>query len=445
MKRFIIILCYVYIASGPVYSGPKEVSLDQCVNIGLQNHPSIMTSQEDQNGAIANYKYAKSRKNIQVNLGLNTVEYLKPEASSNKFNVPGRDTSIGIFAGPTASYNIYDPKRSTSIDAARMSVDLSKMNSLKVQSTLVSNIKKSFYSYGLARETAMMREQLMNKFESKLNRAKLLFKLGQRPVLDITKAEVDLEAARIEYERAKNNEKMTKITLLNSMGITDEDIEFLPMISQELPELKYNIKELFEISENNYPEIKVLKINKEINRINILTEKAAHYPSIDINASVGYENKDFQWGNKFTDNFTSSKWSPAIHAGVSAAMNLYSGGGISARVDGAIAAYNKVLYLEKETLINMRSMIRSYIQDMDVLKRQIEISKLSIKYANNYLKLVKKSYDNGIGSQLEMQDAEMNVMNAELGLISARYYYLITLANLSYVIGIGEEHLCSKK
>ena len=96
-------------------------------------------------------------------------------------------------------------------------------------------------------------------------------------------------------------------------------------------------------------------------------------------------------------------------------------------------------------MINMRSLLKSYYQEMVVLKRQLEIARLSITNAENHLKLAQKSYDNGLGSQLEMQDAELSVLNAQMSFIKAKYEYMIALANLSHVVGLGEDKICLKK
>ncbi len=85
----------------------------------------------------------------------------------------------------------------------------------------------------LPAKTGLKEKQLVNKFQSKLEKANLLFKRGQRPGLDVSKAEVDLADARLEYEKAKNYENVVKSELLASMGIMDEDIEFSPIKSRQ--------------------------------------------------------------------------------------------------------------------------------------------------------------------------------------------------------------------
>ena len=81
---------------------------------------------------------------------------------------------------------------------------------------------------------------------------------------------------------------------------------------------------------------------------------------------------------------------------------------------------------------------------MELLREQINISRLSIENARTNQRLAEKSYEAGIGSQLELRNAEESLLRAELGILSARYDYLTLLARMSNLIGLGEDFLCGK-
>ena len=444
----LLVLCIICFDS--LYARYRKVTLKRCIEIALQNHPEIKISQEDQKKSIAGYKVAKSQNKILVNGEVKTVEYLKAESDPNALNIPGRDTNFGLFAGATATYNLIDPKKSNIEEMARLTVDMSKMKVVKVRESILFNVKNSYYSYVFARESEVLREELMEKFRLKLDRAKKLYENGQRPILDVSKAEVDLADAILEYEKSKNSEKLMKTRLLASMGILDEDIEVLPERIEELPQLKYSLKELYKLGEYNYPDIKLAKLNKKVGKIKIEVEQSTRYPTVDILAALGFENKfdnnEFKSWDKFNSRFfNGDNWEPTMHAGVQAKVPIFDRGGIEGRVEAAVADYRKSEYQEKEILINMRSLIRAYLQAMNELKRQMEISKLIIENARKHVLLAQKSYENGVTTQLDMQDAEMSVVKARLGLIKSRYDYLKILARLANTVGLGEEDLCHKR
>ena len=51
----------------PVYSQTRGVSLEECIEIALQNHPEIMASLEEQKKALAHYRVAKSKNKVLIN------------------------------------------------------------------------------------------------------------------------------------------------------------------------------------------------------------------------------------------------------------------------------------------------------------------------------------------------------------------------------------------
>ncbi len=464
MKIFIsIMMAYFYFSALiPLFSQTREVSLEECILIALQNHSEIKSADEDRKMAIANYELAKSRDKLHVNLEFKTVESQKTDAElegiikdKGDLEFLPEDYQIGIYAGPTFQYRLYDPQSSEMMDSTRLAIDMSKIKLLKSKMNIIANVKIGYYGYLFARGNRELREQMVNKFKIKLKKAKRLFKNGQRPILDVTKSEVDLADAMLQYEKAKNHANKVKTVLLTAMGIMDDEIEFSPIKVHELPKLQLGLKELNRLAEDNYPDIKIAKLAKEINIINVSAAKSAHNLSVDLIGSLGFLNRNIidnysiNMDNKSIDmsdnlKLNDENWEIMAQLGLQAKVPIYSGGAIEANVDSFIAEYNKSKYLERDLSIKLKAMIKNYYQSLNEYKKQIEISQLMIDNAKKHLMLAQKSYESGIGSQLDMQDAEMTVLKAKLSLLKARYDYLISLAKLSNVVGLGEEYLCLK-
>lgn len=435
----------VVFISSTVSAQVREVTIEDCINIALQNHPEIAASNENQSSAVSNYKAAQAAQSVIIDASAKTVEYLNSDRSQSQVNIPGRDTTIGLFAGLGASYNIYDPRRSARIDSSRISIDIAKMNSIHVRQTIISNVKKSYYQFGLARESSRLYSQLLERYKEKLAKTKILYRIGQRSALDVSKSEVDLESSRLDYERSKNNENATKNSLLSSMGLIEDTIDFVPSAVQTLPDLKYSIDELYNLSLYNYTELKMVKHKKDLGKINISIQKASHYPTVDIAAAFGFENKTLQGYKSFEENFQGDNWSPTVHAGFTASMPIYSGGAISSKVDDSISLYNAILYEEKKLQIKVKNLIRSSYQSMIELKKQSVMSRLMLENAKKHLILSQRYYETGSGTQFDIRDAELSVLNSEMSLLKAQFGYLISLSELSYIVGLGEDYICLKK
>jgi len=58
--------------------------------------------------------------------------------------------------------------------------------------------------------------------------------------------------------------------------------------------------------------------------------------------------------------------------------------------------------------------------------------------------LAKKSYESGAGTQLEINEAIMSYENAALGYQKSKNDYLMAVAKISSIVGLGEDSLCKK-
>ena len=256
-------------------------------------------------------------------------------------------------------------------------------------------------------------------------------------------AEVGLADARLQYEMAKNNERKMRMNLFHAMGIEDtEDLDIIPEDIIKIPEITVTLDDLYSLSQIYSPVIRIMVLEKRLARMKISVETAAHYPRVDVQAGMGYELDRMHGAASFDEHFLGENWTPAVYGLFSITIPIYSGGRISAKVDSAESDYNRINYKEKEVLVQTKNRIRDSYRSLEEIRKQMEISELIISNAERHLLLAQKSYDNGGGSLLELQDAELSVIRAKMGYLEARYNYLMTLAILSNIIGIGEESIC---
>lgn len=436
----IILLCHV-----AILSEERNITVDECIEIALQNHPDFLLSIEDNKKSIAEYKIARSMRSIIIDGEIKTVEYTRSDSSADsRFSIPGEDTDIGLFAGLSLTYNLYDARKDIIEEEARTNIDISKIKNYQVKNKITFEVKNAYYEYLLARNTLIIREEIFNKYKSKADLARQLFEQGSRPVLDVSKAEVDLADAQLQLEKAKNNERKTKLYLYYSMGLEEtENININPVdVDVVLPEVACTLSNLYRLSEVYSPVIRISKLEKKIARLKASEESGAHFPRVDLLLGLGYENKRLYGISNMGENIDRGNWSPAFHGTVRAAIPIYSGGKISAKVDSALSDYNKIVYKEKEILTDTKNQIRDNFKSLEEIKKQLEICELIIKNAQRHQLLAQRSYENGGGSLLELQDADLSVIKARIGYLESRYAYFITLAKLENTVGSGENSIC---
>lgn len=432
------------ILAGSLTAEQKNITVEDCVKIAKENNPNIFVSIEDKKNAASNYKLIRSQSSIFVQGEARTAEYLKATSSDSNFNIPGKDTTIGLFAGLSASYSLYDPKKVDNELSAKMSIDLSKIDAQRTISDIELNVRKSYWGYVMAVETTRLRMRLLEKSQEKLNQAKILYKNGQRPILDVSKAEIAFNESLLEFEKSRNEERLIKSQLFTAMGIAENGVDAIPVYSSVLPELKFSLDEIISMGEIYAPSLRMIRIKKNISKVKISAESSNHYPKVEVLFALGYENKQLMGYSQFQENFNMGNWSPSFHATARASFPVYTGGGISAKVESAESEYNKMIYKERETVMELNSSVKNLYITINELSKQINMSKMIIDNSKKYSILAQKSYEKGAGSLLELQDAEVTEIKSELSYLLARYNYLLAISRLSNLIGVGEDVLCKK-
>ena len=459
MKRMIVVGTYVllfliviiFLSIGHyenVYADNyTNANLSDCLQIALQNNINIKMAMEDVNAASLNLKITKGSNSIQVNGTVQTVEILKSEAVNSSFNVPGKDTLIGLFVGASASYKLYDANKSNYERLRELEYNNIALLALKTKNNIIRDVKIAFYQLAFAKKKSELLEKLVKSFEIKYANVEQLFKNGQRTMLDISRAQVDLTNARLNYQRAQNEVAVAKSKLLTLMGIQIEpfDINIADIdIDSTIKEIPYSLDDLLETALQYSFDIKSAEINQEIARTQIEIEKDRRLPVINIIASLGYENRAIQNG-AFTESLSDrDNWKPTMHAGVSANFPIFTSGVLSSSIDRAAVSFNKALYNTKTVVDTLSGNIKSYYNSLKDIKVQLDISRQLIENARKYLELVQKNYDRGIITQNELQDAELNYINVTIDYIKILTDYYINYNQLISLLCVDENILFSK-
>jgi len=425
------------------FSAGRVITIKECMEIALQNHPDLQISEESWKKAIADYRVVKGKRGLQINAQIYTQEFNRSNVSDT--SIAGKDTDIGLVFGVGASYNLFNYKAIKEEQAARTALDLSKISQLETKDTIILTVKKAYYNFLSCQENMLLRKQLHESNKSKLDLVRKLFKSGQRPILDVSKAEIGYAEALLDYEKAKNNYRSARIQLYMAMGIKNIGTDIVPEDIDNLPQLKYSEKELFKLAESYNYNLQTIKISREVDKLKIEIERAQRYPDISLLLGLAYRNTAVYQNDSFKGFVDEENWELKVAPSIKISLPLYTSGVITSRVDAAMSNYNQTIYKERQIRMNLDNQILDSVKTLEELQKQIEMSKLIIENAKKNLLMADKSYESGSTSLLDLQDAQMRVISAEIGYINSKYQYLLTIAQLANTIGLEEEFLCEKK
>lgn len=470
----IILIVLMPISSGFSQNKSRVVSLNECLTIAIQNNQSIMVSDEDRKRALAEYRAANAQRNIIINAEIKSHQYPKvprtwkyavldpyipyltgsdqqkafytyaskkrqSQQSDNVIDKLSEYYTLGISFGITAGVSLYNEKKNRLVKHAKTGVKLADIQTKKAMGDVIFSVKKAYYGYMMSQETVVLQKKLLKYSEDRLKLTEVFYKNAQKQLFDLSKARYDYSDAQLQLQKSINAERAAKIELLRAMGVPDDGTEFVLEENNEVPELQYTLDELIKLGELNYPDMQIVKIQKEMTKIKVGVEKAGHYPEVDLQLLGGYENGQL---DRYV--FDSANWKPSFAAAFVARIPIYSGGMVSARVDAAETEYNKMVYKEKDALVNLRLMLQNHYATLQELTKQLSMSKMMMENAEKHYRLSQKLYESGSTTMLELHDANVSRVNSEMSYMKARYDYLMTLAKISSIVVLGEDSLCKK-
>lgn len=392
------------------------LTLDQCIQIGLKNHPDIVAFTNNVKVYEARIGEAKSAYYPQLSL-LSSYSRTKPTP-------PSVSPVYELYsAGLQLSQNIYDfGKTSSRVKIQNLSLGAASSDLENISNQVVLGVRQSYYGVLKAERDRAVAADSVRMFEQHLAQAKAFLDAGKKPRFDVTKAEVDLSNARLELIKAENNLRVARVVLSGSMGVPYAR-EY--SIVDTLGFQKYYVT-LDESVTRAYlarPDLKSLVAQKQAALEAIRLARRQYLPDLSGNATYQQANEDFPLKEGW--NF-----------GVVLTLPIFNGFETKHRVEEAVAA-EAVLRANEESL---RQAIVLEVQQSYLNLKEVEDSivtaELAVKQAKENLDIAKGRYDAGVGNPIEVTDAQVIYVDARKNYTETLYEYQIARDSLRNAMGL---------
>ena len=393
----------------------RSMSLEDCIKLALLNNPAIQA-------AISNKEIYKTRIGQAwsayfptLSLGLNYSRNRALEKHTHQYN-------LYSMPGIEASQLIYDfGKTRTATNIAKKTFEASDDNLQATINDTIYNVKEAYYNLLFAIQEDQVYADTVANYEAHLEQAQNYYNIGTKPKIDVITAQYNLGNAKLNLIKSKHNVDIAYARLNNAMGLP-EQVGYSIDEKFELPVQEFKFNELLEKAKLTRPELLAAEKKAEASKILIKASRVAFLP--DVRAFGGYTSG----GAKMTDTYSFQ-----IGGGLQyQATNLFL---LKKQVDEAKATYkrdaaeleqaNQSVYLDvKAALINFNN-----------AKESIPVAKLALLNAKEQHDLASGRYKTGLSDVIELKDAEITYLNAQLAYYSTLLNYNVAYSNLERVVG----------
>ena len=395
----------------------QSLSIQECIILALNNHPSLRSSKANIKSIEAQLEQIRvsNRMTVDINGSLNYNGDYKNFSDSYH--------SEGLSV--TASKLLYDTGRNKlqqEIQNENLYGTLETDQNTRV--TVAANAKRAYYELVLKILNADVEREKLANLEKHLENARGLYEVGNSAMIEITKAQSDVASAKVSLLKAENDISISQEALRVAMGIEFESAFNISLSTKLLlPSSVSNVDELISTALNDRPDYKKLAHDMKSNELSI--KNAARTSSPTINGSIGSSVSKSEGNTETTD----------YNFGVSINIPVVDGGAKNAALKSAYAQRDQTNAeadaLRHGIIYSVRSAVLSLSNAID----RVKSSELSVRYAEENLKLAQGRYEVGVGDPIELSDAVSDLASARYTFYQALYDSQTARADLDEALG----------
>ncbi|HEY1790979.1 MAG TPA: TolC family protein [Verrucomicrobiae bacterium] len=307
-----------------------------------------------------------------------------------------------------------------------------------VQDTLL-NTRTAYYDALLAREQITVHEASVKLLQNELDDQRRRYKAGTVPEFNVLRAEVQLANERPLLIQARNNFRIAKNNLSNSLGynLPTNVWEDIPMqFSDKLDAAPYQVDLPSAIARaiETRSELVALRKTEELQKLNIVSARSGYLPTVQVFAGYNWYNAQYAFPPT-TPPLSLEQDFHGYNVGGQVNWDIFDGMLTRGKVIQARANYKKSINdLADETRqieLQVRTAYSDFVEAGEVLDSQKTVQ----AEAEEALREARARFDAGTGTQLDVLDAETSLTQARATDVQALHDYDTARAKLERAIG----------
>jgi outer membrane protein TolC len=339
-------------------------------------------------------------------------------------------TKYTASAGIELAQLLFDGQVFVGLQARTSALKLAQKNLEVTEEMIKANVLKIYYQLAAAKKQRTTLDANIARLEKLSNDTRVLYKNGFAEKLDIDKVSVTLINLSTEKEKIDRQIESGVLGLKLLMGMP---VRETLVLTDTVPE--EDLKN--DILENSYDpadrkEMQQLQIAQQLGKFNVRRFQLSKIPTLALFSQYSTN------AQRNTFNFFEfgKPWFPTSLIGFRVSYSVFEGFGRNARIQRA-------RYELQQTQNNMELLRQSIDHDVEQARIKYKNAILSMDYqkknmelAENIYNVSKVKYEQGLGSNLEITNAQTELRTAQNNYFGALYDAIV--ARIDYLKAIGK-------
>ncbi len=419
MSRFILFL-FVFLFAKGVAAEEQAMSLHGILQVLSRENPTIQAARFNVQAVEEEYPQARAgwlpRASAEASLTATDIK-------TGNFSAGDGATTKGAVV--SVEQNIFRGFRTQAeMEGAKERIDASRERLKQVEQDVFSRMVRAYMDVIRARLVLSLQQKNVELLSGEKKSIRARYDAG-----DVTQTDIKQTEAR--YANALADSAIALSNLNDSEAAFEELTGYMPATYMEMPQIPYqfpdNAQALADMAEKNNPQIARSRYEQKAAEQDIDVERSGHYPHVTAFASHAL---DYDPQPGIVDKTEVST------IGIRARIALYEGGATQSRIREAKSRANQqFVEITEARRAVVRSLVAKWKQlasyDAEISARELEVA--AKRFASEGVREEAKLGERTVQDTLE---ADQSVLDAEIGLVTAKHDRIITGYELAGDLGL---------
>ncbi|MEY2760364.1 MAG: hypothetical protein RLZZ96_264 [Bacteroidota bacterium] len=420
----------------------QSFSLKQAVDYAIANQVQVKNSQLDLQNANAKVNEIRAMGLPQVNGSLSLTNNLilqrvfiparifNPAAAEGELIAAKFGVDNAGFANVGLSQLVFDGTYLLGLKASSVYKDLAVKSVTQSKQQVAENVTKAYYGILVNEKRQGLLALNVARLDTLLKETRELNKQGFVEKIDVQRLDVQANNLRTELENIDRLQALSYSLLKFQMGYPMEEPIRLSETLEKVELATFNTNAAGDFNYSNRIEYSILQTQESLAELDLKSIKAGYLPRLLLNANYGYN----AGANGFGD-LVSKPWFD--NAAVTVALQIPIFDGYSKKYR-AIQSANNLQKVRQSYGLLKSSIDMQRSQASITMKNALESmkeQKANLELANEISRVTRVKYQNGVGSNLEVLNAESSIKESQANYFTALYNALVAKVELEKANG----------
>ena len=304
--------------------------------------------------------------------------------------------------------------------------EASRLDLERAQQALTLRVYETFYAALMADQGVRVSTEGVEIAQRHLELAQIRFNAGSAARLDVLRAEVELANARAKQIRARSSAEVSYQALRTVLSLPQNDPLQLAGTLDEVPALPAASALLTAI--NARSDIRAIGQQREAAQQLFSLASAEMKPTVALSGNFQYQEDGLD------SLFAGSNRSYQL--GVAVRVPLFNAPTVAAKRGAAIARVRQAEHSANAALDGARLELATASTELDAAREIVSTQQKAVELAREGLSIAEVSYENGVITATELNDARLSLLETEWELMQAKYGQIVAAAKTRYAAGL---------